>query len=84
MSSAAVDVEVIINHQYAGQAYQLRNRGNVLGWIVRQFRKQQRVDRKRPADRNPNGGAVRLGLGDRVGAEIAACPRLVLDDKRMA
>ena len=50
-----------------------------LARIVGQLGEQQRVDGERPADADADGGAVGRGLGDRVGAEIAAGARLVLD-----
>jgi hypothetical protein len=52
--------------------------------IVRHAGEQQRIDRQRPADRQAERVAVGRGLGDRVGAEIAARARLVLDHEVLA
>ena len=76
-----VDPHTRVDHQRAGLRDQLRDRRDILLRIVGQLGEQQRVDRERPADADADGGAVGRGLGDRVGADIAARARLVLDDE---
>jgi hypothetical protein len=63
---------------------QLRDRRDVLGRIVGKLGEQQRVDGQRSADGNSDRGAVGLGLGNGIGAEIAARSRLVLDHEGLS
>jgi hypothetical protein len=56
----------------------------ILARIVGQLAEQQGVDGERPRNADAERVAVRLGLGDRIGAEIAAGARLVLNQERLA
>ena len=77
----AVDVEARIDRERARLADELRDRRNILARIVGQGRKQQGVDGQRPADAHAQGRAIGRGFGDRIGGEIAAGARLVLDQE---
>ena len=79
-----VDPERRRNRQRAWLRDQLRDRRDVLLRVVGQLGEQQRVDGERPADADADDRAVGLGLGDRVGAEIAAGARLVLHHESAA
>ena len=78
-SATRVHLEVGIDREHARLGDELRDRRDVLARIVGQIRKQQRVDGERAADAHADGGAVGRGLGHRVGGDIAAGARLVLD-----
>ena len=77
-----IDLEFVAHRQRARLRDQLRDRGDVLFRIVGQLREQQRVNGQRAADADADRGAVGRGLGDGIGADIAAGAGLVLDDER--
>ena len=83
-SADAVNLNVGINRERARLRHQLGDRSDVGLGVVGQLGEQQRVDGKRPADADADGGAVGRGLGDRVGAGVAAGAGLVLDHERLA
>ena len=79
----AVNHNAGIDRERARLRHQLGDRRDVGLGVVGQLREQQRVDGERPADADPDGGAVGRGLGHRVGADVAARARLVVDDERL-
>ena len=80
----AVNHNVGIHRERARLRHQLGDRRDVGLGVVGQLGEQQRVDGERPADADPDGGAVGRGLGHRVGADVAAGAGLVVDDERLA
>ncbi len=67
-----------------GQRRQKGNRLEVLLWVVWQVLRERAVDRERARRRDREAIAVWIGLGDHVGARVAARARLVLEDESLA
>ena len=74
-----LDPEIGVHGERARHGDELRHRRDVLLRVVGQLREQQRIDCERSADRDTDGRTIRRGLGDRIGAGIAAGTGLVLD-----
>ena len=59
---------------------QFHQRGEITHHIIGLFLVEARVDHQR-AGVHHQRGAVRLGAGDKIAADIAACPRMIFHDE---
>jgi len=75
------DAEPRVDGKRARLSRQRGDVGEILARIIGELAEQQRIDRERPRNAESQHVAVGLGLGDRVGAEIAARTGLVLHHK---
>ena len=73
-----------IDHQHVGLPADHRDRREILDRVVGQAGAEARRDRLRARGSDPDRVAVGRRLGDRVGADVAAGARAVLDHDLLA
>jgi hypothetical protein len=71
-----------VDHQHVGHADHLRDGREILRRVIGHFGEEPGIDRVGRHRRNADGLPVGGCLGHRVGADVAAAARLVLDDHR--
>jgi hypothetical protein len=73
----------VAHHQDQRAALDQHDRHKVVLGVVRDLLEQGLVDGERRKVAHADGVAVRPGLGDRIGADVAAGTGLVVDDDRL-